>query len=172
MAAANLTLSDQDSSMLVSKQQISPESASKTSLELERVILDEIRRTQSSNKLANSDTIPAIIAKRHGLDPHVISIHLSDMIAEGKINDITYRGKKSFRIPTLLDDCSESDSDLSFQHDAELEGTGVAQVDGSDALHIDHIKILNEQLEFTSKLSDENASLKLQIKELGNDKFF
>ena len=64
MAAADLTLSDLDSRMLVSDQQISPET-SKTSLELERVILDEIRRTQSSNKLANSDTIPAIIAKRH-----------------------------------------------------------------------------------------------------------
>ena len=144
MAAADLTLSDLDSRVLVSDQQISPET-SKTSLELERVILDEIRRTQSSNKLANSDTIPAIIAKRHGLDPHVISTHLSDMIAEGKINNITYRGKKSFRIPSQLDASFENDSDSPIRHNADHEDTAGAQMDGS-ALHFGHEKQLNKHL--------------------------
>ena len=168
MAAADLTLSDLDSRMLVSDQQISPET-SKTSLELERVILDEIRRTQSSNKLANSDTIPAIIAKRHGLDPHVISTHLSDMIAEGKINNITYRGKKSFRIPSQLDASFENDSDSPIRHNADHEDTAGAQMDGS-ALHFGHEKQLNKQLEVTTKLHDENESLKRRINELENDK--
>ena len=172
MAAASSTLSDQDSGLLASEQKTSQLSPRKTSIELERNILDEICRTQRSNKLANSNNIPAIIAKRHGLDPQVISMQLNDMIAAGKINNITYRVKKSFRIPSQHDDLVANDLDTSIQADvdAEDEVTGAAQTAGT-ALHINTDKLLSEQREFVSKLSDENISLKLRISELENEKF-
>ena len=172
MVAASSTLSDLDSGLLASEQKTSQLSPRKTSIELERIILDEIRRTQRSNKLANSNNIPAIIAKRHGLDPQVISMQLNDMIVAGKINNITYRGKKSFRIPSQHDDLVANDLDTSIQADvdAEDEVTGAAQTAGT-ALHINTDKLLSEQREFVSKLSDENISLKLRISELENEKF-
>ena len=168
MVASDLTLSDLDSKMLVSDQQTNP-TTSKTSLELHRVVVDEIRRTQKSNKLANSDTIPAIIAKRHGLDPNVISTHLSDMIADGKINNISYPGKKSFRIASQLDASFENDSDSSIRHNAEHKDTNGAQMGGS-ALQFGYEQLLKKQLEVTSKLYDDNESFNLRLNEPGNDK--
>ncbi len=98
MATENLTLSNKESRILFSEQHSRPTSLIKTSLELDRIILDDIRRTQSLNKRANSDTVTVIVAKRHGLDPNVISIYLNDIIANGKIKNTIYRGKDSFRI--------------------------------------------------------------------------
>ena len=51
----------------------------------------------------------------------MISFNLNGMIADGKINNITYPGKKSFRIPSQLGDLLENDTDSSIQQDADLE---------------------------------------------------
>ena len=65
------------------------------------------------------------------------------MIAARQISNITYRGKKSFRIPYERDDLVANDLDTSIQADvdAEDEVTGAAQTAGT-ALHINTDKLL------------------------------
>ncbi len=170
MAGANVTADLNNSRILASEEEASPASLRKTSLVLERIILDEIRKTQSSNKRANSDNIPAIIAKRHGLDPQVITVHLNDMIMDGKIKDITFRGKKSFRIKPSLDASLRNDMDLSVpktNNDLQDSCVSESEEDGyAYGLDIDYEKLLEEQRDFVYKVSAENESLKQRIKTL------